>query len=457
MSLIRKTLSAGPDGRLELDLSSHPELAGQALEVIVRPARAASGAQAWQAGVDPVPPSGKVVGDPEKDAMIDASLDAWLTTGRFNDAFEARLAAFVGTRFALTVNSGSSANLVAFSTLTSPRLGERAIRPGDEVITVAAGFPTTVNPILQNGAVPVFVDAALPGYNIDVTMLEAALSPRTRAVMIAHTLGNPFDLGAVCAFCEAHGLWLVEDCCDALGSTWQGRKVGTFGHLATLSFYPAHHITMGEGGAVLTSDPALRQIAESFRDWGRDCWCKPGCDNTCGKRFGWQLGSLPAGYDHKYTYSHIGYNLKITDMQAACGLAQLDRLEGFIAARKRNFMRLTEALADARDFLVLPEATPGSDPSWFGYPITLRPEAGINRVDLLEYLDQHKVGTRLLFAGNLVRQPSMADRHYRVVGELPVADRIMRDTFWIGVWPGLTAAQLDYVAGLIRQFVGTDL
>ncbi|MBL8434674.1 MAG: lipopolysaccharide biosynthesis protein RfbH [Zoogloea sp.] len=451
MSLIRKTLRPDADGHLQLDL---PEFAGQALEVIVRPARPAAAPQAWQPGIDPVPPSGKVVGDPEKDAMIDAALDAWLTTGRFNEAFEARLAAFVGTAHALTVNSGSSANLVAFSTLTSPRLGERAIQPGDEVITVAAGFPTTVNPIIQNGAVPVFVDVTLPGYNIDVALLEAALSPRTKAIMIAHTLGNPFDLDAVCAFAEAHGLWLVEDCCDALGSTWKGRKVGTFGHLATLSFYPAHHITMGEGGAVLTSDPTLRQIAESFRDWGRDCWCKPGCDNTCGKRFGWQLGSLPQGYDHKYTYSHIGYNLKITDMQAACGLAQLDRLDGFIAARKRNFEHLSAALADARDCLVLPEATPGSDPSWFGYPITLCPEAGVNRVDLLQYLDQHKIGTRLLFAGNLVRQPSMAGRNFRVVGELPVADRIMRDTFWIGVWPGLTEAQLDYCASTIRRFLG---
>ncbi len=456
MSIIRQTLTPGADGSLQLDLAAHPELAGQDLEVIVRPARPATAPRDWRPGLDPVPPSGKVVGDPEKNAMIDAALDAWLTTGRFNDAFEARLAEFVGTRYALTVNSGSSANLVAFSTLTSPRLGDRGIRPGDEVITVAAGFPTTVNPIIQNGAVPVFVDVTLPGYNIDVTMLEAALSPRTKAVMIAHTLGNPFDLTAVSAFCEAHGLWLVEDCCDALGSTWKGRKVGTFGHLATLSFYPAHHITMGEGGAVLTSDPTLRQIAESFRDWGRDCWCKPGCDNTCGKRFGWQLGSLPPGYDHKYSYSHIGYNLKITDMQAACGLAQLDRLEGFIAARKRNFAHLTAALADARDFLVLPEATPGSDPSWFGYPITLRPEAGVNRVDLLQYLDQHKIGTRLLFAGNLVRQPSMAGRNFRVVGELPVADRIMQDTFWIGVWPGLTSVQLDYTAEMIRRFVGVD-
>lgn len=454
MSLIRKTLTPDADGQLLLAL---PEMAGQALEIIVRPARPMVSPQAWRAGVDPVPPSGKVVGDAEKDAMIDAALDGWLTTGRFNDAFERRLADFVGTRFALTVNSGSSANLVAFSTLTSPKLGERAIRPGDEVITVAAGFPTTVNPILQNGAIPVFVDVSLPTYNIDVTMLEAALSPRTKAIMIAHTLGNPFDLDAVCAFAERHGLWLIEDCCDALGSTWKGRKVGTFGHLATLSFYPAHHITMGEGGAVLTNDPQLRQIAESFRDWGRDCWCKPGCDNTCGKRFGWQLGSLPAGYDHKYTYSHIGYNLKITDMQAACGLAQLDRLDGFIAARKRNFAWLAEALADAQDFLVLPEPTPGSDPSWFGYPITLRPEAGVNRVDLLQYLDQHKIGTRLLFAGNLVRQPSMAGRNFRVVGELPVADRIMRDTFWIGVWPGLTSTQLDYTASHIRTFLGVDL
>lgn len=451
MSLIRKTLTPDSDGRLLLDL---PELAGQELEIIVRSARSQPAVQGWRPGIDPIPPSGKVVGDAEKDAMIDAALDGWLTTGRFNDAFEARLASFVGTAYALTVNSGSSANLVAFSTLTSPKLGDRAIQPGDEVITVAAGFPTTVNPIIQNGAVPVFVDVSLPSYNIDVSMLEAALSPRTKAIMIAHTLGNPFDLTAVCAFAEKHGLWLVEDCCDAIGSTWHGRKVGTFGHLATLSFYPAHHITMGEGGAVLTSDPQLRQIAESFRDWGRDCWCKPGCDNTCGKRFGWQQGNLPAGYDHKYTYSHIGYNLKITDMQAACGLAQLDRLEGFIAARKRNFAYLTDKLVDCGDFLVLPEATSGSDPSWFGYPITLRPEAGVNRVDLLQYLDQHKIGTRLLFAGNLIHQPSMAGRNFRIVGELPVADQIMHNTFWIGVWPGLTDVQLDYSAEHIGQFIG---
>jgi len=453
MSLTRHQLTAAADGQVHLNL---PELAGQELEIIVRPARAAATAPAWRAGIDAIPPSGKVVGDPEKNAMIDAALDAWLTTGRFNDAFEKRLADFVGVKHALTVNSGSSANLVAFSTLTSPRLGIRAIRPGDEVITVAAGFPTTVNPIIQNGAVPVFVDAVLPTYNIDVSQLEAALSPRTKAIMIAHTLGNPFDLDAVCAFAQAHGLWLVEDCCDALGSTWKGRKVGTFGHLATLSFYPAHHITMGEGGAVLTSDPELRQIAESFRDWGRDCWCKPGCDNTCGKRFNWQLGSLPAGYDHKYTYSHLGYNLKITDMQAACGLAQLDRLEGFVQARKDNFAYLSEQLKDCADLLVLPEATPGSDPSWFGFPIMLRPEAGLNRQYLLQYLDEHRIGTRLLFAGNLIHQPYMQDRNFRVVGSLKAADQIMNDTFWIGVWPGLSRAQLDYMVSQLRQVLGLN-
>ena len=447
----RLTLDA--NGRAQLEL---PNWAGRDVEVVLRPAPAP--AQTWRADIDPIPPSGKVIGQPETDAMIAAAMDGWLTTGRFNAAFERRLAQFVGVEHALTVNSGSSANLVAFSTLTSPKLGDRAIRPGDEVITVAAGFPTTVNPIIQNGAVPVFVDVSLPTYNIDTSQLEAALSPKTKAIMIAHTLGNPFDLDAICSFAQAHNLWLIEDCCDALGSTWKGRKVGTFGHLATLSFYPAHHITMGEGGAVLTSDPELRQIAESFRDWGRDCWCNPGCDNTCGKRFDWQLGDLPKGYDHKYTYSHLGYNLKITDMQAACGLAQLDRLEGFILARKHNFNTLHGLLADCTDMLVLPEATPGSDPSWFGFPVTLKPESGVNRVDLLAYLDQHKVGTRLLFAGNLTRQPYMAGRQFRVAGAgLPVADQIMQDTFWVGVWPGLTDVQLRHTASLIRRFVGVEL
>jgi CDP-6-deoxy-D-xylo-4-hexulose-3-dehydrase len=384
-------------------------------------------------GVTPIPPSGKVIGEAETLAMVEAALDGWLTTGRFNAEFEKRLADFVGTHHALTVNSGSSANLMAVSSLFSPRLGKAALNPGDEVITVAAGFPTTVNPILQNGAVPVFVDILPRTYNIDVGQLDQALSPRTRAVVLAHTLGNPYDLDAITTFCARHNPWLVEDCCDALGSryrparaqTWrpraptvgdpalwqrsedtgQSRHVGTFGHLATLSFYPAHHITMGEGGAVLTGDSGLRLIAESIRDWGRDCWCAPGCDNTCGKRFDWQLGDLPKGYDHKYTYSHLGYNLKITDMQAACALAQLDRLPGFIEARRRNFDYLSERLAGCAELIELPATTPGSEPSWFGYPITLKPEANVKRVDFLNYLEQCKVGTRLIFAGNLTRQP----------------------------------------------------
>ncbi len=411
-------------------------------------------APSFVVGTTPVPPSGKVVGAPEMKNMVEASLDAWLTTGRFNAQFERRLAEYVGVAHALTVNSGSSANLVAFTALTSPLLGDRAIRPGDEVITVAAGFPTTVNPILQNGAVPVFVDVDIPTYNIDVTRLEAARSERTRAVMIAHTLGNPFDVDAVVAFCERHGLWLVEDCCDALGATWRGRKVGTFGDLATLSFYPAHHITMGEGGAVLVDDPLLKRAAESIRDWGRDCYCAPGADNTCGKRFCWQLGELPYGYDHKYTYSHLGYNLKITDMQAACALAQLDRLDGFIAARRRNFAFLKKRLAACDAFLELPEATPQAEPSWFGFPITLRTAAEARRVDLLTYLDERKIGTRLLFSGNLTRQPYMQGRAFRVAGDLLNTDRVMNDTFWIGVYPGLDEAMLEYVAASIEQFFG---
>jgi CDP-6-deoxy-D-xylo-4-hexulose-3-dehydrase len=408
----------------------------------------------FMADVTVIPPSGKVVGAPEMKAMVEASLDAWLTTGRFNADFEQRLAAFLGVKHLLTVNSGSSANLVAFSTLTSPKLGERAIRPGDEVIGVAAGFPTTVNPILQWGAVPVFVDVELGTYNIDASLIEAAITPRTRAVMLAHTLGNPFNLDAVTALCRKHGLWLIEDCCDALGATYDGRKVGSFGDIGTLSFYPAHHVTMGEGGAVFMNDDLLRQIAESMRDWGRDCWCAPGRDNTCGKRFGWTLGELPEGYDHKYTYSHLGYNLKITDMQAACGLAQLDRLDGFIAQRRAHFAHLSERLAGCSDFLLLPEATPKSDPSWFGFPLTLKPEADCRRVDLLTYLDQHKVGTRLLFGGNLTRQPSMQGRAFRVSGELTRTDRIMNDTFWIGVQPALSTEMLDHAAATIGLFFG---
>jgi CDP-4-dehydro-6-deoxyglucose reductase, E1 len=408
-------------------------------------------------GVSAVPPSGKVMGPGEMVAMVDACLDGWLTAGRFNDEFEKRLAAFIGVDHAITVNSGSSANLIAFSTLTSPKLGERAIRPGDEVIGVAAGFPTTVNPILQFGAIPVFVDVTLGNYNIDASKVEAAISPKTKAVMLAHTLGNPFNLDAIVALCKKHNLWLIEDCCDALGSTYGGKLVGTFGDIGTLSFYPAHHITMGEGGAVFTNSHELREIAASFRDWGRDCYCAPGKDNTCTKRFCWKLGDLPEGYDHKYTYSHLGYNLKITDMQAACGLAQLEHAPSFIEARRRNFAYLSERLKSCEDQLILPEATPNSDPSWFGFPITLRPEADVRRVDLLTYLDQEKIGTRLLFAGNLTRQPYMIGRNYRVSDDLANTDIVMENTFWIGVFPGLDEARLDYLATKIETFLGVNL
>ncbi len=432
-------------------------------------------------GVSAIPPSGKVVGTDELKLMVEAALDGWLTTGRFNEEFERRLARFIGVEHLITVNSGSSANLVAFNTLASPKLGERAIRPGDEVISVAAAFPTTVNPILQFGAVPVFVDVELGTYNIDASRIEEAIGPRTRAIMLAHTLGNPFNLDVVTRLCRQHHLWLIEDCCDALGSTYRlpspsgrgaggeggtpsplagegggGGLVGTFGDIGTLSFYPAHHITMGEGGAIFTNNPQLKQIAESFRDWGRDCYCAPGRDNTCGQRFGWQLGDLPAGYDHKYIYSHAGYNLKITDLQAACGLAQLQRLPEFIAARRRNFAFLRERLAGAEEFLILPEATPHSDPSWFGFPLTLRPEAGVTRVDLLRYLDQYKIGTRLLFAGNLTRQPYFQGQRYRVSGELVNTDRVMKDTFWIGVYPGLSETMLDYATTQIETFLGIN-
>lgn len=405
-------------------------------------------------GESPVPVSGKVIGAPELEAMVEASLDGWLTTGRFNAAFEERLAKFIGVKHLITVNSGSSANLVAFSTLTSPRLGDRAIKPGDEVIGVAAGFPTTVNPILQFGAVPVFVDIDLATHNIDASLIEAAIGPKTRAIMLAHSLGNPFNLDVVTALCKKYNLWLVEDCCDALGATYNGQMVGTFGDIGTLSFYPAHHITMGEGGAVFTNNAELKVIAESFRDWGRDCYCPPGKDNTCGKRFDWQLGDLPYGYDHKYTYSHLGYNLKISDMQAACALAQMDRVDEFIAARKANYAYLKERLQSCADFLELPEATPNSDPSWFGFLAMLKPEAGVKRVDLLAYLDQNKIGTRLLFAGNLARQPYMIGREFRIAGSLERTDRVMNDAFWVGVYPGLQHRHLDFIAEKIEEFLG---
>ena len=410
----------------------------------------------FEPGVTVIPPAGKVVGAPEMGLMVEASLDAWLTTGRFNDEFEKRLAKFIGVEFLITVNSGSSANLVAFSALTSPKLGARAIQPGDEVIGVAAGFPTTVNPILQYGAVPVFVDVELGTYNIDARKIEAAITDKTKAIMLAHTLGNPFNLEVIVALCKKYNLWLVEDCCDALGATYNGQMCGTFGDIGTMSFYPAHHITMGEGGAVFTNNPELKAIAESFRDWGRDCYCAPGKDNTCGQRFCCKLGTLPDGYDHKYTYSHLGYNLKITDMQAACGLAQMDRAAGFVQARKDNFAYMKDGLKSCEEFLILPEATPNSDPSWFGFPITLRPEANVDRVNLLTFLDQHKIGTRLLFAGNLTRQPYMIGRNYRVSGELTNTDRIMHDTLWIGVFPGLTKEMMDFSISKIEEFFGVN-
>jgi CDP-6-deoxy-D-xylo-4-hexulose-3-dehydrase len=404
-------------------------------------------------GSSAVPVSGKVIGPDDLGAVVDSALDGWFTTGRFAKEFERKLARFVGVRSASLVNSGSSANLVALSALTSPKLGERQLRPGDEVITVAAGFPTTVNPILQNNLVPVFLDVTLPTYEIDVTQLEAAYSSKTKAVMIAHTLGNVFDLDAITAFCKKHGLWLVEDCCDALGSTYKGQKVGTFGDIATLSFYPAHHITTGEGGAVLTDKPMLQVLIDSFRDWGRDCWCEPGVDNTCGKRFDWQLGTLPCGYDHKYTYSHVGYNLKATDMQAALGVAQIEKLPHFIARRKENFAYLKRALQPLEEYLILPEATADADPSWFGFPIAVKADAPFTRDQMTRALDQQRIGTRLLFGGNLLRQPAYAGYTYRVVGELKNTDFVMNQVFWIGVYPGLTEPMLDFVVSTVKAFV----
>ena len=422
--------------------------------LIVRYADEMYASKPFVPGKTNIPPSGKVLGAKELQLMVEASLDGWLTTGRFNDAFERRLADFIGVKHALTTNSGSSADLLAFATLTSPVLGKRALKPGDEVITVAAGFPTTVNPILLYGMIPVFVDVDIPTYNIDTAMLEEAVSDKTRAIMIAHTLGNPFDLSEVSRIAKKYNLWLIEDCCDALGSTFEGKNVGTVGDIATVSFYPAHHITLGEGGAILTSDGTLKKIITSIRDWGRDCYCDPGKDNTCGKRFGWQLGKLPKGYDHKYIYSHIGYNLKISDMQAACALAQMERLPTFIDARKKNFSYLKERLSSLEEFFILPEATNNSDPAWFGFPVSIRESAGTTRVDLLRYLDQHKIGTRLLFAGNLTKQPYFEDRKYRVVSGLEKTDYIMNNTFWLGIYPGLNEEHLSYVAETIEIYFG---
>jgi CDP-6-deoxy-D-xylo-4-hexulose-3-dehydrase len=423
-------------------------------QLVDRYAEQAYAPQPFVPGETPVPVSGKVLGANELRHMVDASLDGWLTTGRFNDAFQKKLAAYLGVDHVLSVNSGSSANLVAFSTLTSPKLGARAIRRGDEVIGVAAGFPTTVNPIIQFGAVPVFVDVDLKTHNIDASKIEAAITPKTKAIMLAHSLGNPFDLATVVEICRKHDLWLVEDCCDALGATYAGRTVGTFGDISTLSFYPAHHITMGEGGAVFTNNPELAVIAESFRDWGRDCYCAPGKDNTCNKRFCWKLGQQPEGYDHKYIYSHLGYNLKISDMQAACGLAQLDRIDEFVADRRANFAYLYRRLEHLSDVLHLPTATENSNPSWFGFPIVLNPDSGVKRVDLLSYLDDRKIGTRLLFAGNLTRQPYMLNENFRISGSLDNTDVVMNQTFWLGVFPGLKQPHLDYIGECLDEFFG---
>ncbi|WP_211234336.1 lipopolysaccharide biosynthesis protein RfbH [Paenibacillus taiwanensis] len=407
----------------------------------------------FRPGVDYIPVSGKMFDHDEITHLVDASLDFHLTTDRYAQQFEREFAAIMGCKYALLTNSGSSANLLALAALTSPQLGERRLQPGDEVLTVAAGFPTTVNPILLYGLVPVFLDVDLPTYNIDTTLLEAAISSKTKAIMIAHTLGNSFQINEVKRIADQYGLWLIEDTCDAVGTTYEGKGVGSFGDLATVSFYPAHHLTTGEGGAVLTSSAKLKKIVESFRDWGRDCWCEPGKDNSCGKRFQWQHGELPQGYDHKYTYSHIGYNLKLTDMQAALGVAQLKKLQGFIAKRKHNFTYLINALKSLEDVLILPKATAGCEPSWFGFPITLRENATLTRNQLVQALEKHRIGTRLLFAGNILRQPAYKDINCRIVGELRNTDRIMNQAFWIGVYPGLTEDMLQYVADVLHTLL----
>jgi len=404
----------------------------------------------FKPGRSAIPPSGKVIGSSELQYMVNASLDGWLTTGRFNRKFEKKLADFIGVNYLITVNSGSSANLVAFSTLTSSKLGDKAIERGDEIISVAAGFPTTVNPIVQFGATPVFVDIDIKTHNVDTDLIESAISPKTKAVMLAHTLGNPYNLEKVKSICDKYQLWLIEDCCDALGAKYNENHVGTFGDIATCSFYPAHHITTGEGGAVFTNNKELIAIAESFRDWGRDCYCSPGCDNTCEKRFEQQLGGLPQGYDHKYTYSHLGYNLKISDMQAACGLAQLERLPEFVSKRNKNFTYLKNKLSHLTKFIDLPEATLNAEPSWFGFPITLKD--GVSRVDFIKYLDHYKIGTRLLFAGNLTKQPYFQNVKFRVSGNLLNTDITMNQTLWLGVYPALEEEQLDFMVEKIGDF-----
>jgi len=429
------------------------ELRARIRELVAAYQAEAFASEKFVPGESAVPVAGRVFDASDMQSLVDSALDFWLTTGRFAAQFEKSFARYVGVRGATLVNSGSSANLLALTALTSPKLEDRRLQRGDEVITLAAGFPTTVNPIVQNGLIPVFVDVQVPTYNVDVARLEGALSDRTRAVMIAHTLGNPFDAAAVKSFADRHHLWLIEDCCDALGSTFEGRKVGTFGDLATVSFYPAHHITMGEGGCVLTEKPMLKTIVESFRDWGRDCWCDPGKANTCGKRFEWELGGLPCGYDHKYIYSHIGYNLKMTDLQAAVGVTQLEKLPGFIEKRKTNFCTLREGLADLQECFILPQATAGGDPSWFGFPLAVRPGGPLTRSAVIRHLEEHKIATRLLFAGNLTRQPAYQNVPYRIAGSLDNTDFVMNNVFWIGVYPGITRDMLAYVLQTFHSMV----
>lgn len=433
--------------------SDADQLRARIAELVADYAKTAFPTKPFVPGETPVLYSGRVFDEAELVSLMHSTLDFWLTAGRFADEFSKRFAAYFGRRYCILTNSGSSANLLAFAALTSPKLGERRVRPGDEVITVAASFPTTVNPIIQHGAVPVFVDVDIPTYNVNLEALRSAITPRTKAIMIAHTLGNPFDVGHIARLCKEQGLWLVEDCCDAVGATYDGKLVGTFGDVATVSHYPAHHVTMGEGGSVLTSNSLLKVIIESFRDWGRDCWCDPGKENTCGKRFEWQLGNLPCGYDHKYTYSHIGYNLKLTDMQAAIGVAQLGKLESFIAARRANWQFLRDGLAELSDVLILPEKTPNSEPSWFGFMLTVREDASFERDELVQHLESKKIATRMLFCGNIVRQPAYDNIPMRVVGELTNTDTILKRTFLIGVYPGLSSEMLTYVIGEIHRFV----
>ena len=428
------------------------ELRHKILELVGKFANRAHARAPFVPGKSVIPVSGMVYGESEMMTLVDSALDFWLTTGRFNEAFERGLSDFMGVKNVLTVNSGSSANLVAVTALASPFLEDRALKPGDEVITCATGFPTTVNPLFQNGLVPVFLDVDIPTYNIDVSQLENAMSDRTRALAIAHTLGNPFNLDAVMKLAKKHDLWVLEDCCDALGAKYDGRNVGTFGDVATLSFYPAHHITTGEGGAAFTRHSLIRRGIESARDWGRHCWCAPGMDNTCKQRFDWQLGDLPHGYDHKYIYYTTGYNLKMTDMQAAIGLAQLDKVDAFITARLHNFSRLKDGINDLSNFLIMPQATENSEPSWFGFPITVADDAPFDRKTLIAFLTEKKIATRMIFGGNLVRQPYLSHHKFRVSGELHESDRVMNQSFWVGVFPAITDPAIDYMVDCFHEF-----